>query len=250
MNLSFIKLDINILDDSKIRLLRKYPDGDKLIVLWVGLLCLAMKSDNPGYVYVTSGIPYTDKDLSVILDIEEKTIQMGLKLFEQFNMIEIIKGGVIEIINFNKHQNLDKIEKAKEKSRISSKKYREKQKQLLLSDGHVIQSDKTDKEIDKEKEKNKNKEKENVSLLNDIEEIYQSYPTKDYKQGFSTGRCQKNRTQIKQLLKKHSKDQILNEIEKFIDERKKCNISIKTFSRFLDEFPDIEDLEEKIQWKH
>ncbi len=48
MNLSFIKLDINILDDNKIKLIRKYPDGDKLLILWLGLLCMAMKSETPG----------------------------------------------------------------------------------------------------------------------------------------------------------------------------------------------------------
>ena len=91
MNLSFIKLDINILDDSKIKLIRRYPDGDKLIVLWLGLLCMAMKSDTPGYIYVTNGIPYTNKDLSIILDLEDKTVDMGIELFKQYRMIDIIK---------------------------------------------------------------------------------------------------------------------------------------------------------------
>ena len=102
--------------------------------------------------------------------------------------------------------------------------------------------------IEKNKNKNKNrKEKEsNVGvtlqekLKKDIEEIYQSYPTRDWKQKYSTGRCQKNRKQIKILLKKYSKDHIISEIENHIKERKKANLSIKTFSRFLDEFPEPE----------
>jgi predicted phage replisome organizer len=247
MNLSFIKLDINILDDSKIRLLRKYPDGDKLIVLWIGLLCLAMKSDNPGYVYVTNGIPYTDADLSVVLEIEEKTVQMGLKLFEQFNMIEIIKGGVIEIINFNKHQNLDKIDRAKEKSRISSKKYREKQKQLLLSDGHVTESDKTDKDIEKEKEKEKNKKEE---LEESIDNIYKLYPQRCPFKNRPLKSKEKNKKKIKSLLKEKTEEELYNIITGYLDNCKKTKTFLKDFSTLLNNLPEIEDMEEKIQWKH
>ena len=130
MSISFIKLDINILDDNKIKLIRKYPDGDKLLVLWLGLLCMAMKSDHPGYIYVSNEIPYTEQDLSIILDIEEKTIQMGLEIFKRFGMVNIIKGGIIELVNFNKHQKHDMIEQKREKSRESTKKWRLKQKTL------------------------------------------------------------------------------------------------------------------------
>ena len=70
MNIGWITLDINILNDTKIKLIRKFPDGDKLMVLWIGLLCLAMKSDLSGYIYITDGIPYTPTDLAVEFEID------------------------------------------------------------------------------------------------------------------------------------------------------------------------------------
>jgi len=111
MNLSFIKLDINIMDDTKIKIIRKMPDGSKLFELWIGILCLAMKSSRAGTLEIGQGIPFTDEVLSDHLDIPLKTVRLGLQTFRKFNMIEVWQDGTIFISNFEKHQMLDKIER-------------------------------------------------------------------------------------------------------------------------------------------
>jgi predicted phage replisome organizer len=133
MKVSWLKLDIDILNDSKMKIIRKYPDGDALFVLWVGLLCLAMKSDNSGFIYVTHGFPFTAEDLSTELNLEVKTVEMGLLLFRKLGMIDISEGGMIEIINFNKHQSHDKIESIRIQNRERQKKHRES-KLLYIED--------------------------------------------------------------------------------------------------------------------
>ncbi len=151
MNLSFIKLDINIMDDSKIKFIVKLPDGDKLFRLWIGLLCLGMKSGRPGIIEIGDNIPFTPEMLANHFDLELNTVKLALETFQRFKMIEVWEDGTMYLTNFDKHQQLDKIEKAREVSRLSSKKYREKIK--LLGDGHVNESDETEKEIDIDKEK-------------------------------------------------------------------------------------------------
>jgi phage replication O-like protein O len=98
--------------------------------------------------------------------------------------------------------------------------------------------------FDSTKESNIKKKNIKKDTLSDkqkkIEEIYQLYPTRDLIQKYSTGKCQKNRLQINNLLKKYSKNQIKESIENYIEERKNAKLSIKTFSRFLDEFPEPE----------
>lgn len=150
MNLSFIKLDINIMNDAKIKLIRKMPDGDSILVLWIGILCLGMKSGRVGTLDLGDGIPFTAETLSIELDIPINTVRLGLKAFQDFKMIEIWDDGTTFLRNFEKHQAIAKIECAKEKSRISSQKHRKKV--AMLSDGHVTDSDHTDKEEDKEEE--------------------------------------------------------------------------------------------------
>ena len=130
--LSWLKLDVNILDDTKIKILRKYPGGNDLIVLWIGVMCLAMKSDEPGSVEITSGIPYDAESLGYELGIDTKTVELGLSLFIKFKMIDIREGGLIEIINFAKHQDLDRIEYTRLKNKERQAKFREKNKSNAL----------------------------------------------------------------------------------------------------------------------
>jgi len=158
MKIDWLKLDVNILNDSKIKLIRNYPDGDKLVVLWIGLLCLAMKSNESGLIYVTQGIPFSVTDLSNEFDIEIKTVELGLSLFRQYNMIEIAQGGTIEIINFEKHQSLDRIENMKKLTNERVRKFRDKQKLICnvtetLRNADVTQQIRLDKiRLDKNKE--------------------------------------------------------------------------------------------------
>lgn len=133
--INWLKLDINILDDSKIKILRKYPDGDALFVLWIGLLCLAMKSNRPGIIEIADSIPYEKSELANEFNLELKTVEMGMALFQRLQMIEIYESGSIEVINFMKHQELEKILENKKKNREKVQRFREKQK--LLCNGYV-----------------------------------------------------------------------------------------------------------------
>jgi len=61
---------------------------------------------------------------------KESTVQLALKTFEEFGMIEIIDGAVT-IPNWGKHQNLESMERRKEYMKEYMREYRTKQAQLL-----------------------------------------------------------------------------------------------------------------------
>lgn len=126
--ISWIKLDVNILDDAKIKIIRSHPDGNAIVVLWVGLLCLAMKSSRPGIIEISDGLPYTVDDLSNLFNIEKKTCELGLALFKKYQMIDLFDGSAIEIINFSKHQSIEELERKRELTRARVSRYREKLK--------------------------------------------------------------------------------------------------------------------------
>lgn len=165
-DIKWLKLDVNILNHNKIKMIRKYPDGDALFALWIGLICLAMKSDQPGFIYVCDSVPYSAEDLALLFDLEIKTVEMGLALFEKFDMIQNIKGGIIEVLRFREYQNIEGIERKRELTRKRVNRYREKVKQLpvkRVTDALVtecnadrldkIRIDKNREDIDKEKNK-------------------------------------------------------------------------------------------------
>lgn len=129
VQVKWIKITTDIFDDEKIILIESLPESYAIITVWFKLLCLAGKQNNCG-VFMLGRVPYTDKMLATIFRMKEATVTLALQTFEQFGMIEIVDG-VITIPHWDKHQNLDKLEVAKEQTRQRVARHRERQKQLL-----------------------------------------------------------------------------------------------------------------------
>lgn len=156
-DVKWIKLNVNMFEDEKIRLIEALPESDTVLVIWVKLLAQAGKTNASGYIYLNENIPFTDEMLSTIFNRPIGTVRLALKTFEQFGMLEINDDNFISITNWEKHQNIDGLEKIREQERIRKQRQREKKKLLESRDSHgtVTQGHATeeDKEIDKDLEK-------------------------------------------------------------------------------------------------
>ena len=119
----WIKLSVNMFDDEKIKLIKTMPEGDKIIVIWVQLLCLAGKTNDGGLVYMGQNMVFTDEMLATIFDEQVNIVRIALQTLEQFGMIEVNDNGLIGITNWEKHQSTDKMARMKEQSRIRQQKY-------------------------------------------------------------------------------------------------------------------------------
>ena len=128
----WIKIVTDIFDDEKILLIETLPEADSIIVIWLKLLCLAGKQNNSGVFIMNDKIPYTDNMLATIFRRNENTVKLALETFKNFGMIDIIDN-VITIPNWEKHQQLNQLELAREQTRKRVAKHREKQK--LLTNG-------------------------------------------------------------------------------------------------------------------
>ena len=125
----WIKIVTDIFDDEKILLIESLPESDSLIVIWFKLLCLAGKQNNKGVFLMNDKIPYTEEMLAAIFRRPINTVKLALSTFESFGMIEIVNG-VITIPNWEKHQNLNKLEIVREQTRKRVAKHRAGQKLL------------------------------------------------------------------------------------------------------------------------
>jgi hypothetical protein len=96
-----------------------------------------MKSSRPGTIEIADGLPYTLDDLANQFNIEKKTVEMGLALFMKYRMVEVFEGGSIDVINFSKHQSLDKIEFVREQNRARQRRHR-KSKLLAITSGSCV----------------------------------------------------------------------------------------------------------------
>lgn len=157
----WIKIVTDIFDDEKIRYIETMPNGDTTIVLWFRILCLAGRSNRDGLLMMTDKIHYTDEMLAAIFNRDIKTVQLALQVFENLGMIEITNNSSIVIANWNKHQNVDGMERIREQNRIRNIEYRER-KRDVMRDVTMIPHDETD--IDKEREQEK--EIEYITITN------------------------------------------------------------------------------------
>ena len=128
-DVKWIKIATGIFDDEKILLIESMPEADAIIVIWFKLLTLAGKQNNDGIFILNDKIPYTEEMLSTIFRRPLQVVRLALNVFEQFGMIEIVNE-TITIPNWEKHQNIDGLDKIREQNRKRVARYRERQKQL------------------------------------------------------------------------------------------------------------------------
>ena len=153
--IKWIKITTDIFDDEKICLIDALPDSDAILVIWFKILALAGKHNSNGLLMMTDKVHYTDEMLATIFRRPLDTVKIAIGVFEQFGMIEIIDG-IISLPNWEKHQNVDGMEKIKEQTRNRVAKYREKQKNLALGNVTcnvtVTDGNATEQEQEQEKE--------------------------------------------------------------------------------------------------
>lgn len=126
----WIKLSTDLFNNRKIKQIRKLPEGDAIIGIWLQIMCLAGEINNGGLVYFSKDIPYTDEMLAVEFERPINIIRLALRTFEKFGMIEIVEN-VICVSNWEKYQSQDKLEAIREYNRVKKRESRARQKERM-----------------------------------------------------------------------------------------------------------------------
>jgi len=175
MDISWIKLKTKMFDDEKIQLIEAMPEADAILVIWVKLLILAGKTNSNGFILLAENIPYSPEMLSTIFRRPLQIVRFALKTLNDFGMIEVTDSNVICISNWDKHQNVEGLDRVREQNRIRQAKYRE---QKLLKQGEnkesvTLQSRDVTEQI---KSKNKNEiKKEETVMVGEREIVIKDY---------------------------------------------------------------------------
>lgn len=128
-DVKWIKITTDMFDNRKIKHLRKLPDGNNIVLIWVMLLTMAGRCNAGGMIFLTENIPYTPKMLADELDFEENTVILALQALENLNMI-VVDNGFFTIAGWEDYQNIEGMEKIREQTRKRVAQHRQK-KQLL-----------------------------------------------------------------------------------------------------------------------
>lgn len=154
-DVKWVKLTTDMFDNRKIKHLRRLPDGNNIVLIWVMLLTMAGRCNSNGMIFLTENIPYTPKMLADELDFEENTVILALQALENLDMI-MTDGRFFSIAGWEEYQNVEGMDKIREQTRERVARCRERKR---LSQGSVTSSvtvtggNAIELEVDKDKEK-------------------------------------------------------------------------------------------------
>ena len=186
-DVKWIKLTTDMFDNRKIKHIRRLPEGNNIVLIWVMLLTMAGRCNSGGMIFLTENIPYTPKMLADELDFEENIVLLALQALEKLNMI-VSNNGFFAIAGWEDHQNIEGMEKIRESKRLSQARWRAKQKELAAPstvestvESTEIKSGNAEeeKDIDKDRDKkNSSTQPSKADVDSFFETIWELYPVK------------------------------------------------------------------------
>ena len=154
-DVQWIRITTDMFDNRKIKHLRKLPEGNNIVLIWVMLLTMAGRCNAGGMIFLTENIPYTPKMLADELGFEENTIRLALQVFEELHMVTTDREYLC-VPGWEEYQNVEGLDRIREQTRVRVANHRERKR---LSDCNVTGNvtathcNATEKEKEKEEEK-------------------------------------------------------------------------------------------------
>ena len=217
---SWIKLKVGMFDDSKIKYIEALPERDTIITIWVKLLTLAGKYNEQGYIMLSENLPYNEEMLANEFNRPLNSIRLALNTFQTLGMIENYDG-VLKIANWEKHQNVEGLDKIRQQTRERVRKHRN-QKQLIEGSSdvtlHVTHGNATEEELEEDKNREDKEVTPSLPYKNIIKHL-NNEADKKYKH--TTGKTQ---TLIKARFNEgFNEDDFINVIDNMVKEWKGDN---------------------------
>lgn len=239
-DVKWIKLNTHMFDDEKIKLIESMPEADTILIIWIKLLNQAGKTNASGYIFLNENIPYTDEMLSTLFNRPLNLIRLALRTFQDFGMIEIDNHSFISITNWEKHQNIEGLNKIREDTRKRVQKHRENKKLASNEKCNVTVTQGNATELELELELDKEKE---VVVVN---------PFQFYEQNFGVIGSFIGE-QIDHWISDIGKDLVIEAMKKALKQQKKWNYAEGILKQWANEglktISDIEAAEKQFQKK-
>lgn len=150
--ITWIKLKTDMFDNQKIKLIEALPEGDTILVIWIKLLTYAGKTNANGFILINEDIALTVEEMAIIFSRSLNVVRLALEAFKRYGMISM-HDDIVRIKNWDTHQNVEGMERAKQLNAERNRKYRERKKLELPKpkverDVSVTSHDAIDKDLE------------------------------------------------------------------------------------------------------
>ena len=130
-SLKWVKISTTIVSDSKMITLQESPQGKRLLLLWILLLCLAGELNQGGF-FIEENKPYTIKKFKKHVNETTNFLNYSFKIFIDLGLLGKDEN-TYYIVNWDKHQSEDKLEQRREKERLKKQRQRARKREKLLN---------------------------------------------------------------------------------------------------------------------
>lgn len=87
--LSWVKLSLDLFDNRKIKYIRKLPEGNNIMIIWIYLLTLAGKCNSGGMIFLTEDIPLDENMLADLTDFDVNIVRIALVTFDKASISDV-----------------------------------------------------------------------------------------------------------------------------------------------------------------
>lgn len=140
----WLRLKEDFFNEKQIKYLRSLPDGDKLVIVYLKMQLKSLKTE--GFIKYDRILPSCSEELAIVLDEDVNIVKLAVNALIQAKAVEELDDGSLYIIAMQ-----DLIGKEGE-SAERVRKFRQRQKTLLLQCNSEVTKCNTEIEIEKEKE--------------------------------------------------------------------------------------------------
>lgn len=102
----YIKFRVDMLSDTKSKIIDRKPERDLIHYVWMALVLLAGKCNLEGELYLSKNIPYTIETLAIEFNRGIEEVKLALNVLIELEMVEVTENNIYKVKNFAKHQNI------------------------------------------------------------------------------------------------------------------------------------------------
>lgn len=125
--IKWIRIATDLFANEKILLIEGREDRDKILAIWIKLLCFGGRLNDDGFFRI-HGEPYTEEMFAEIFRRPVEDVRSAFQVFRRFGMIDDDEDGTVYIPNWEKHQNIDGMARVRELNAKRNVKYRQRKK--------------------------------------------------------------------------------------------------------------------------
>lgn len=144
----WVKIEVDMFNDPKLVIIDSMEDNNLIHYIWTSSILLAGQCNRSGKLYISEGKPYTYKTLSLIFRRDISEVKKAFKVLIKLEMIEITDDKVFKIKNWEKHQNIESLDKIRRQTNERVMKHREKKREEKKAASEISNLDGINEDVD------------------------------------------------------------------------------------------------------